>query len=256
MIHISENQIAGLYRYPVKGLTAERLDSVVVAQNETFPFDRAYAIENGRGKFTPDAPAYLPKIAFLMLMRHEKLARLQATFNEETHNLKLRLDGKTVAHGRLNKKEGRAAIAGFFTGFMDEKELAGPLRVVHAAGHSFSDVAARCVHIINLASVRELEKVMGRTLNPLRFRANIYLDGIPPWEEFDWLDHDIQIDTVRVRVFKRTERCLATNVDPDTGKRDSTSIPDILSRHFGHTDMGIYARICENGLIRSRDPED
>jgi Uncharacterized Fe-S protein len=40
-------QIQGIYRYPVKGLSAEQLASVVLATGQTLPADRAYAIENG-----------------------------------------------------------------------------------------------------------------------------------------------------------------------------------------------------------------
>ena len=56
-------------------------------------------------------------------------------------------------------------------------ELRGAPKIVHAPGHSFSDVAAKCVHIVNLASVRELERMLGRPVDPLRFRANLYLEG-------------------------------------------------------------------------------
>ena len=69
--------VAALYRYPVKGLTPEPLQSVALAAGETVPFDRAYAIENGPGRFDPDAPRHLPKINFLMLMRDERLATLE-----------------------------------------------------------------------------------------------------------------------------------------------------------------------------------
>ena len=62
-------------------------------------------------------------------------------------------------------------------------------------GHSFSDVAAKCLHIVNLASVRELERTLGRPVDPLRFRANLYLEGMEPWAEFDWLDTQIDVRT-------------------------------------------------------------
>ena len=70
--------VASLYRYPVKGLTPEPLQSVELRAGETLPFDRAYAIENGQGRFDPDAPRHLPKIRFLMLMRDERLATLRS----------------------------------------------------------------------------------------------------------------------------------------------------------------------------------
>ena len=68
--------VDSIYRYPVKGLTPEKMDSVTLAPGETLPFDRAFAIENGPGRFDPANPRHLPKITFLMLMRDERLATL------------------------------------------------------------------------------------------------------------------------------------------------------------------------------------
>ena len=58
--------VCGLYRYPVKGLSPEPLQTMPLRAGETAPFDRAYAIENGPGRFDPENPAYLPKVNFLM----------------------------------------------------------------------------------------------------------------------------------------------------------------------------------------------
>ena len=70
--------VAALYRYPIKGMTPEPLQRVSLVADGTMPFDRAYAIENGPGRFDPDAPRHLPKINFVMLMRNERLASLDA----------------------------------------------------------------------------------------------------------------------------------------------------------------------------------
>jgi MOSC domain-containing protein len=132
-------------------------------------------------------------------------------------------------------------------------ELRGAPKIVHAPGHSISDVATKCVHIVNLASVRELERVVGRKVDPLRFRANIYLDGLPPWSEFAWLDSDIGIGPTRLEVFARTQRCAATNVDPGNGARDM-AIPAELTRTWGHQDFGIYAKVVAGGVVVTGAP--
>ena len=77
-------EITGLYRYPVKGLTPEPLETVALRPGQTLPADRRYAIENGPSGFDPGRPGWLPKICFLMLQRDEWLAALQAHF-DETH---------------------------------------------------------------------------------------------------------------------------------------------------------------------------
>ena len=244
-------RVAALYRYPVKGLTPERLDKVEVAEGETMPFDRAYAIENGPGRFDPDKPRHLPKITFLMLMRDERLATLEARLDDATETLTILRGGKQVARGQLTTPLGRKMIEQFIAAYMKDS-LRGPPRVVSATGHSFSDVAAKCLHIVNLASVRELARLIGREVDPLRFRPNLVLDGLEPWAELAWLGKSLRVGGARFTVFDRTQRCEATNVDPSTGARDM-AIPAALRRAFGHSDFGIYAKVADAGAITVGD---
>ena len=240
-------QVASLYRYPVKGLSPEALQSVELRPGEMLPFDRAYAIENGAGRFDPNAPRHLPKITFLMLMRDERLATLRSAFDDATETLTISRDGKQVARGQLTTPLGRQLVEQFLGAYM-KTELRGAPKIVSAPGHSFSDMAAKCIHIVNLATVREVERPVGRPIDPLRFRANLYLEGVEPWSEFTWLNREIGIGPVRLAVFARTQRCEATNVDPATGARDM-AIPAHLMRTWGHQDLGIYAKVMSGGEI-------
>ncbi len=242
---------AALYRYPVKGLSEQLLAEVAVEAGQTIPFDRAYAIENGPGAFDDAAPRHLPKAAFLCLMRDERLATLETAFDTETSSLTLARDGEVQARGALNTAEGRAAIETFIARDM-AAQLRGRPRVVSAAGHSFSDVKEKCLHIVNLASVRALEQATGCAVDPMRFRANVLIDGLEPWAELDWVGREIGLGAARGHVFKRTVRCAATNVDPATGVRDG-DLPDAIFRAQGHRDFGIYATIVSGGMIRNGD---
>ena len=244
-------RVASLYRYPVKGLSPEPLDSTQLDVGAVVPFDRAYAIENGPGRFDPEQPKHLLKICFLMLMRDERLAALQTQFDDSTHILTIKRDGKQVARGDLRTPIGRQMIEQFMAAYM-AGSLRGAPKVVSAPGHSFSDVAAKCVHIVNLATVRDVERVVGKPVDPLRFRANIYLEGLEPWREFSWLDKEIAIGDTRLTVFKRTQRCDATNVDPVTAARDM-AIPATLLRNWEHSDLGVYARVTAAGAIAPGD---
>jgi MOSC domain-containing protein len=244
--------LASLYRYPVKGLTPEPLERTTLVAGETLPCDRAWAIQNGPGRFDPSQPRHLPKINFLMLMRDERLATLRSNFEEETETLTILRDGKQVVRGKLTTPLGRQLIEQFVAAYM-KAELRGPPKIVHAEGHSFSDVAAKCVHIVNLASVRELERTLGRPVDPLRFRANLYLDGLAPWAEFGWIDREIGLGNSTLGVFARTTRCEATNVDPARGVRDM-ALPAHLQRTWGHGDFGIYAKVIVGGEVAVGSP--
>ena len=243
--------LTGIYRYPVKGLSAQPLKSVALAAGETLPFDRAWAIENGPSRFDPENPRHLPKVAFLMLMRDERLASLDAHFEEETRRLVLHRGGRQVAGGDLTTPSGRQVLEQFVAAFMGPS-LRGAPRIVSAPGHSFTDTAGKWVHVVNLSSVRELERLTGRSINPLRFRPNLIVDGLEPWAEFGWVGHEIAIGPARLVVTARTGRCAATNVDPETGVRDM-DIPATLQRAWRHMDFGVYAEVQAGGEIALGD---
>jgi uncharacterized protein YcbX len=161
--------------------------------------------------------------------------------------LSINHNGRIVAQGNLATPEGRRTIENFFaTAYAGQ--IKGPPRVLESPGHSFSDVARKVVSIINLASVRAIEDMVGAPVHPLRFRANLYVEGWPAWHEFDLVDRTLSIGGVRLKVVKRIVRCAAVNVDPDTAQRDLT-IPTALQRRLGHADCGIYAEVMTGGTI-------
>ena len=248
----SEAKIQAIYRYPVKGLSPQPLSRVALGVGGTLPADRLYAIENGPSGFDPAAPAYLPKLRFLMLMRNERLAELRTDFDEASHTLTVAWEGREAARGDLRTSQGRLAIEAFFRRFMP-RDLRGAPKVLQAPGHSFSDVAKKVVSIINLASIAAVENAAGAGVHPLRFRGNVYVAGWPAWHEFDLLDRELAIGPhARLKIVKRIVRCAATDVDPDTGIRDLT-IPKTLMQAFGHMDCGVYAEVVAGGDIAVGD---
>ncbi len=239
--------ITDIYRYPVKGLSPDRLSSVAVRAGETIPFDRAWAIENGASGFDPAAPKHLPKIAFLMLMRNESLAALKTEFDESARRLVIRRNGETVAEGNLETEEGRTALAEFFNSY-SEDDLRGRARIVSAPGYSFSDTDAKCLSLINMETVRDIERTLGRTVHPMRFRANLYIEGLPAWAEFDWIGKTLTAGEVSLDAYARIDRCAATNVNPETAERDMT-LPVSLLKAYDHPDCGLYVRVTKGGTI-------
>ena len=93
-----------------------------------------------------------------------------------------------------------------------------------------------------------IENMVGAPVHPLRFRANVYVEGWPAWSEFDLVDRTLAIGATRLKVVKRIVRCAAVNVDPDTAQRD-LAIPQALQRRLGHGDCGIYAEVITGGTI-------
>ena len=252
MAKVGPARIEALYRYPVKGLMPEPLESVPLAPLETLPFDRAYAIENGPGPFDPENPRHLSKIHFVMLMKNEELATLRTEFDDTTSTLVIAKAGVEIARGDLGTEDGRRPIEDAIARVVTSG-LRGRPRIVSSPGHSFSDVAAKCVHIVNSESVQALGTMIGAKVDARRFRPNLVVSGLEPWSELDLVGKKIRVSGGTVlQVFKRTERCAATNVDPETGVRDM-KIPSFLSKTLGHCDFGVYARVIDGGNIHLGD---
>jgi len=245
------SQVAALYRYPVKGLSAERLSAVEIGVGQTFPMDRAFALENGPSGFDPAAPSWQPKIKFLCLMKNAKIAALCARYDDASGKLVLARDGRTLLEASLHDAAGRAALERFFQDYMGD-EARGPIKLLEAPGHSFSDVAKKVVSIINLESVRALEASVGRKVHPLRFRGNLYVEAWPAWVEAGLSGRELRIGSTRLRVVKAIKRCAATQVDPETAARD-LDVPDALYRVTGEEVCGVYAEVIAAGRIAQGD---
>jgi hypothetical protein len=258
-----EAAIAALYRYPVKGLSAEALDRIGLTPGQCLPHDRRFAIALGSTEFDPGHPAWLAKTHFIMLMRDETLARLHTSYEPDGAVLSIERDGAVLLEASLSEPEGCRRIARFFDEFMGGA-VAGPLRVVEAPDHAFADArpkpnatTGQYVSLINRNSIRALEEKLCAPVDPLRFRANVYFDGPPAWRELDWLEREIVVGApdggARLRVISAITRCAATAVNPATAERDLDIVRGLM-RHFDHNLMGIYAEVVGAGQIAVGDP--
>ena len=238
-----------LYRYPVKGLSADNLTQMKIQKDKGIVFDRRWAIENGSEKFDRQNPRFFPKRTFYQLALNEKLAQLRCEFIEESQTLIISYNNEELLRTAMNKAESADVVEAFFAKFMADDSRGSP-RLVSADGHHFTDIPEKAVSLVNLASVREILRVTGAEISPLRFRANIYVDGFEPWAEMDWVGKTIHVDGVPVfDVFAITGRCPATQVNLETGERDVAML-DVLSDNFGHTKCGVYMKAINDVTIK------
>ena len=244
-------RVETLYRYPVKGLTAEALEETTLKAGECIQDDRRFALAQGDAPFDESAPGFLPKRHFGCLMVNERLALVSAVYDSHSGKLLLRIPGGETLMADTGTPAGRTAIAAALTAYMGE-EARGQPRFVTAPGHAFTDDRQKGVTLINLASIAALEKATGQKLDPLRFRANIYFSGLPAWAEFDWVGKEVLVGGARLAIYKRTMRCPATQVNPATGERD-VNVPKLLREHFGHADLGVHAAVLEGGKVALGD---
>jgi uncharacterized protein len=251
-------RICRINRYPVKGLSAESLEQVVLTPGEGLPQDRRFALARASTQFDPQRPEWMHKSQFLMLMRDEKLALLRTRFDEASGRLTIECDGRPRLDATVTEASGQQAVTMYIADFMGEL-LPEPPQLVQAEGHRFFNAARKpgattdkYVSIINLASVAAVAEMAGRAVDPLRFRANVHIEGVPAWAEHDWVGSEIRLGGARLRVVTPITRCAATAVDPQTAERD-LDIPMILKTSFGHVHLGVYAEVVHGGSIRPGD---
>lgn len=252
MATLPDMRVTALYRYPVKGLSPEPVERAELETSGHFPGDRLYAIENGPSGFSPVAPRHQPKTKYLMLMRDEALARLRTRYDDATATLTIEHDGETVA-ARLDTEQGRRVVEDLLRRFVPES-LKGEPKVLEAPPqYRFTDSPIGYVSLINRASVQMLEDDLGVPVSPLRFRGNLLIDGLAPFAELEMVGRVIEAPSgLRFKITKRTVRCAATNVDPETAQRD-LDIPWTIDKHLGHRDLGVYMEVIAGGGLAVGD---
>ncbi|MGC4094519.1 MAG: MOSC domain-containing protein [Polyangiaceae bacterium] len=251
-------RVCAIYRYPIKGLSPQPLTDVALEAGKPFPFDRVFALVRPGAGVDAGAPTWAKKGAFLMLMLEEGLAQVRSELDVESLQLEV-FEPRGASSGprqqpllsaNLGTEKGRAAVEAFFQRQLPKLKSAP--RLVRARDGHFMDKPDNVISCINLATVRSLQARWQTNVHPLRFRANFYIDGLRPWQEFDWLGSEIRLGEVSFRVDRRNGRCGATNVNPLNGARDM-DIPGELRKQFGHKDLGIYLVALSSGHVALGD---
>lgn len=232
-------RVEQICRFPVKGLNAESLESTTLTAGAGLPEDRRYALAYG---LTTGA-----KRGFFQLTGEEKLAQLSISYDAEAPRLTIQRQGRQVVSADPSDQTGRMLLNQFFAGFLAESPRGTP-SFQESNEETRAETLPEAVSIINLASIRDFERVARTAVDPRRFRGNILIDGLPAWEEFTWLGREVRIGEARLKITERTARCAATNVNPDSAQRDM-NIPLTLRKGFGHMDMGVYAEVTAGGSV-------
>ena len=244
--------IAAIYRHPVKGLSPESLKEAQLKAGLGLANDRRYALARASTRFDPQNPQWLPKGKFWMLRRDEKLATLKTEFDDRSSILTVLRDGKQVARGDLSSPVGRAIIEDFFAAYLKAEARNKPKLVEMPAGRMFSDHKNPVLSIINKASLVDLQRITKADIDPRRFRGNLLIEGLNPWDEFTWVGRTVKVGGAELEVTAIIDRCAAINVNPDSGVRDMNLVK-ALHTGFDHVNMGVYARVASAATIRIGD---
>ncbi len=244
-------RIETIYRYPVKTLTAERLAGAWLQPDCSIAGDRAFAIAQGDCGFDEAAPSWRSKRELVCLARNPEAIFLDARYDEAADLLTLRAPDGGVIEASPTSPDGRAVLEHFIAQAIPGA-LRGTPRLIQAPGINFTDQSRKFISLIGLPSLRALEQKVGAARDPLRFRANIYLEDLEPWAEFGGIGQTLRLGEAVIEVVERIDRCAATGLNPATRQRDANPVQELM-HHFGHADCGIFARVIAGGAIAPGD---
>jgi hypothetical protein len=235
-----------IWRHPIKGIGAERLDRVGLRVDRPLPLDRAWAVLEEGGEA---GEGWRPCRNFLRGAKGPSLMAVTA-----------RVDGDTIdlAHpDRPNISIAPGEEGAAFELFQWLKPIypddrRPPAALVRAPDMGMSDAPFASVSILNHSSRRALSQKIGQDLDPRRFRGNLWLDGLAPWEEFDLVGKRLRVGEAELEVIEPIGRCRATEANPETGRRDTGTLA-ALEDGWGHTEFGVYAMVRKSGQVAVSD---
>jgi uncharacterized protein YcbX len=237
------NQIC---RHPIKSFGEEVIERVLLAVGVHMPGDRVWAIAHGNSVYDAAAPTWERSRNFVIQTLNPKLAQLSVSLDGDT---------VTLTHPELGAitaspdRDGDA-LAAWITPIVDPA-ISGPFTVAKAPT-PMTDFENTHIAIGSTSSLRAFEQIADTQLARIRFRMNLWLDGLEPWEEQNWIGREIAVGVVRMRIIDPCKRCNATNANPSTGVRD-TDLPRLLHSKFGHMNFGVYAQVTTAGEIATGD---
>ena len=236
--------IHSLFHCPFVDLSAQPLTGAYLEPGYGFPDDRALALVPDDWSFD----ASTPRNKIFPFERGVRHVGLQTFYNGVEKRFTISIKGNVVLDADLQTESGRSEVAAFFCRMYEWPE---PVKIVKLPpGQLF---AGAPISLISLSTVEEFGVRIGRTVDHMRFRANIYFNGWPAWSELKLQSGSvIEIGSVRLKVTEKTVRCRFTEINPDTAQRD-LSIPQFLKKHYGHCDLGIYAEVFEAGHLSVGD---
>ena len=216
--------VVEVWRYPVKSMAGERLDSCDVAETGLIG-DRRYALVDGSPN-RAGKPLTIREDDQLMTYRARLLGHGVEVVTPGGEVV--RMDGDLVS---------RLAAA-----------TSRPLTLRELEGANFDDSP---VLVVNLATIAAFGVEARMQVDRRRFRANLYVGGLAPEDELTWIGRRLAVGDAELEVVSRCERCVVITKDPDT----TATTPELLRllTQTHETRMGVYCRVTRPGRVAAGD---
>lgn len=223
-------RVRALFRYPVKSMGAELLESATIGWHGV-PGDRRWAFIRD-GMLQSGFPWLTIRQRADMWWYHPQL--LDADAPDASTTVVHTPSGATL-------DVADPALAA---------ELGPGVRLVRNKTGIF-DTAP--LSLISLQTVARLGEMVGRTLDVRRFRPSIVVDASPTGEfpEAGWVGRTLRVGAMRMRVDQHDERCVIINVDPESCERDARVLRTVAQERNGC--LGVYGSVVAPGRVAIGD---
>lgn len=239
--------LAAIYRHPIKSHGSEALTSIEVCEGKTLPWDRHWAVLHEHAK--TDATSWAPCVNFSRGAKVGQLMAISARFDEGTGIL--HLTHPELGDVALDPNTEAERLLEWVRPIMP-KDRAASTAIVSVPDRGMTDTDFPSISLAGLASLASLADRLQTKLDPRRFRANFWIDGLTPWREFELVGKMVRIGQVEFSVEERITRCRATMANPDTGDTDADTL-GALNAGWGHQDFGVYMTAQTSGSISVGD---
>jgi uncharacterized protein YcbX len=240
-------RLAHIVRHPLKAIGREELEAVTLTPGAWLPFDRLWAVAHANAQLEG---GWGRKANFLRGVTEPALMAVTAQFEEAEGRLTL----DHPAAGRIAIRPDDASDTALLLDWLARlwpADLPAPAGLYRAAEAHLTDVPDPWVSINNHATLRAVAQRAGQPLSIHRWRGNLWVEGLAPWEEFDLVGRTLRIGNATLKVRERITRCKATMANPETGRRDVDTLAAL--RTWDHQDFGVYAAVTAGGRIRLGD---
>ncbi len=244
-----KGRLASIQRHPLKSHGREALDAVRLSPDSTLPWDRRWAVAHDAARIGDGAWAACRN--FSIGSKAPALMAIDAELDEAAAEITLRHPERPEIRFRPDDPQDAARFIDWVIPLCPS-DRAQPTRIYSAADVAMTDTDYPSISILSLSSNRDLGARMAKDLSPLRWRGNLWLDGLTPWVERDWIGRHLRIGEAVFKVEEHIVRCLATTANPTTGERDADTLTALTALH-GAKEFGLYARVTEGGTIRGGD---
>jgi len=250
VISMSDAILEKIYRFPVKGFPGQGLEKTNLLAGAGIPHDRRYAFTKGveyKGEWLRAGSLFHNShVDGLLKSNVEFDATTLKITNTDGGKIQFAIDDPASLGAINSKLHDRMGPFDYIPNIPPPQIIE---RNQDIANWDYPDAP---VSIINIETVRAISNAIGAKLDPVRFRGNLIISGLPAWAEFAWMGKSIRIGDAEIEIHRPIDRCPTPGVNPETGERDVEVTQGIMD-HFGHIYCGMYAKVTKSAEIKRSD---